>query len=580
MARPSNSRQPGLFGWQDVSAALRNGLDVTFFSLDEPRDSKDLGLDLMGQCQVHPFNSLRFAPNRMKDTGQLATMFHTDYLLKFFSTGVELSGKAPFVMKSTNEGLTKVLPERLRSVVRSCSDRGAKSVGNAHRFWIENQEIPFKQSTSSDGHSLVYRFGQPVMIVKKHLLQRDEQGRLVDAPVDDLSDNTPEASFARDFTSNYEQIGQYFPEFLRLRELSKLSAMYRILNGIANNIQEQIQDIVNQEHEIYNKILTQRNEQRREIQQKMDKALSDALSAAKSQFYSMNTGGHSWYSVESQLRNEFKSRLDSNLYNDFVKQLRSQYSSINESSLTNAVSSFIYSHNANQLASLEARAVVEEQQSRLRSTLYKLQSQYGLRVQTEQQQLDSMTASGSAPVSASSCNWVPAAFRSDGSSLIYGGVMLNPNLRQQYTLNPPPTSSYHMSAPVLNAQRANAIPGSQAQQIDNLRVHNQTIFQNQQAANHNMHLIYSAKVLNDAGRNTWHRVPQHIVNDVIRNGNLNVVPGYFNHSKPNLSNDSYNYSLPGTVNGTQGYYQVSVRPSASGRNGIITHCTFGHKSTW
>ena len=38
---------------------------------------------------------------------------------------------------------------------------------------------------------------------------------------------TREKLFAKNFTDNYDEIGKYFPEFLRLRELLKIMAVVR-----------------------------------------------------------------------------------------------------------------------------------------------------------------------------------------------------------------------------------------------------------------------------------------------------------------------------------------------------------------
>jgi hypothetical protein len=48
-----------------------------------------------------------------------------------------------------------------------------------------------------------------------------------------------------------------------------------------------------------------------------------------------------------------------------------------------------------------------------------------------------------------------------------------------------------------------------------------------------------------------------------------VKPGFYNKAKPSLSNDSVIYELPGTVNGTDGTFQIGVRPSVSGNTWAI-----------
>jgi hypothetical protein len=53
-----------------------------------------------------------------------------------------------------------------------------------------------------------------------------------------------------------------------------------------------------------------------------------------------------------------------------------------------------------------------------------------------------------------------------------------------------------------------------------------------------------------------------------------VVPNYFNKAAPLLSNDSINYTLPGSINGVEGDYQIFARPSISGRAELIMHRFF------
>lgn len=61
---------------------------------------------------------------------------------------------------------------------------------------------------------------------------------------------------------------------------------------------------------------------------------------------------------------------------------------------------------------------------------------------------------------------------------------------------------------------------------------------------------------------------------VFSQGTRTVKPGYFNKSKPNLSNDSIQYRLPGVVNGRGGVYEIFTRPSTSGRTEMLIHRFF------
>lgn len=51
-------------------------------------------------------------------------------------------------------------------------------------------------------------------------------------------------------------------------------------------------------------------------------------------------------------------------------------------------------------------------------------------------------------------------------------------------------------------------------------------------------------------------------------------PDFFNKAKPNLSNDSIQYRLSGSLNGKAGTYEIFTRPSVSGRTELIMHRFF------
>lgn len=162
---PATSKSPGLFGQNDIVELFSAGVASSYFSLDHPTSN--------GLFEYHPFQNMRYGPTSLRGTSLVATMFHTDYLLKFFSSGVEVSGLAPFHTRPVQDGLLVRLPQRLQNSIRPIFERRSKSqVGEAHRFWIEAGEIPFN-SDKSNSSKLSIVFGNPKMIVKKHLLKKD-----------------------------------------------------------------------------------------------------------------------------------------------------------------------------------------------------------------------------------------------------------------------------------------------------------------------------------------------------------------------------------------------------------------------
>lgn len=61
---------------------------------------------------------------------------------------------------------------------------------------------------------------------------------------------------------------------------------------------------------------------------------------------------------------------------------------------------------------------------------------------------------------------------------------------------------------------------------------------------------------------------------IFNQGAKRRVSGHFNKAKPMLTNDSIQYTLPGSVNGYQGVFEIFTRPSLSERTELITHRFF------
>lgn len=155
-------------------------------------------------------------------------MFHTDYLLKMFTTDVEVSALPPFPIRPLSDGLMRRLPLDFRRKLTAfhCEPRSSEH-GEAHRFWIEAGELEYTQTNS--GSELQYIFGNLSMVVKTHKLVIDQAtGRHTDS--DETQDaESWESRMAKFLTNSFDEIARYFPEFARLRELAKLQAVYRLV---------------------------------------------------------------------------------------------------------------------------------------------------------------------------------------------------------------------------------------------------------------------------------------------------------------------------------------------------------------
>uniref|UniRef100_T1J5Y4 Uncharacterized protein n=1 Tax=Strigamia maritima TaxID=126957 RepID=T1J5Y4_STRMM len=154
-------KHSGLFNMADVLEVLKMEITSSFFTLNQA------DFDM----HSHPFQEMRFLPKNSYNSNFLATQLHADMLLKYLSTGVEVSAKYPFAFRPTAEKLVNALPEVLREFVISTSERkNGSKIGDAHRFWIECGELTYDASVTG-GDKLIYLFGKCPMKVKTHLLK-------------------------------------------------------------------------------------------------------------------------------------------------------------------------------------------------------------------------------------------------------------------------------------------------------------------------------------------------------------------------------------------------------------------------
>ncbi len=213
-----------LFTSYDIAQMIQKGITGVQFSLDAP----EYGI-------LNPLQKVVVRPENVRNTGYYQTLFMADYLLKMFTTGVEVSGLPPYITKTNNDLIERLLPELkdILNLLRTAKKRGEQ----AHRFWITTKEegsIEHLKSTNEDG-VLTVLLGDVELELKKHLLklQFNAEGipELSDATLDQ-DDDSPEARFAKLFTENYDKIGAYFPEFLRLKELLKIAAAITQLKEI------------------------------------------------------------------------------------------------------------------------------------------------------------------------------------------------------------------------------------------------------------------------------------------------------------------------------------------------------------
>lgn len=223
-----NSRgRVGLFSMQDVQTVLQlDALELypIFFSLDQPSENQ----------RFHPFQQFRYGTEKLQKTPLLHTLFETDYLLKSFSVGSEVSAKPPFNQRPCKKGLTKSLPPHLQEAVKPVAERG-HTLSNINRFWIQAEELIYDQNQT--GSKVTVRLGDLKMKIHSHPLLPGADGKLQDTE-HDTDPESPEAKFADDLTSHYNELGLHFPMFARLRELAKLQLIGIILRSILDEMKE------------------------------------------------------------------------------------------------------------------------------------------------------------------------------------------------------------------------------------------------------------------------------------------------------------------------------------------------------
>ena len=205
-----SNRKPSLLSWQDIATGLAMENPGSFFSLDAVSPE---------ETHYHPFNKMTFAPDELEGSQFLYSLFHTDYLLKQMSMGLEMQSYPPFQKRPVSEGLLKDIPDKLKKVLLSIPSRGF-SRSRVHRLWIQADSMEY--DIQEDDDSIRWLFGEVNIAVRCMPMFHTEDGQLRDQDVQGPDKDSPEGRFVADFTKHYNEVGKYFPEFLRLKELCKV----------------------------------------------------------------------------------------------------------------------------------------------------------------------------------------------------------------------------------------------------------------------------------------------------------------------------------------------------------------------
>ena len=428
----------GLFSMEDVQTVLQ--LDATelypiFFSLDPPNENQ----------RFHPFQQFRYRTEKLQKTPLLHTLFETDYLLKSFSVGAEVSAKPPFNQRPCKEGLTKNLPPHLQKAVKPVAERG-NTLSNIHRFWIQAEELIYDES--QDGSKLEVRISDLKMKIYSHPLLPGADGKLQDTE-NETDPDSPEAKFADDLTAHYNELGIHFPMFARLRELAKLQLLGIFLRGLMDDMKNKANG---NGVEVPRRLLT-------EIQQN---ALQQHLTKVSEMLSNLSRDIGNWpaahdsnevSSLTWRLMDELPYHVRSQAsYSDVEPYAREALRTKDDNVLTQVVDGFmqlcehrISRSNLQTLVRrwLSTRSSTETTELRnlICSTLplpshedikRQLVEFHRQKYHAFQRKVNSMTASSPQP-DKNPCKWVPAALLKEENidcvRMCYGGVLIAPHIK-------------------------------------------------------------------------------------------------------------------------------------------------------
>ena len=387
LTREQTRRLPSLLCLQDIAIGFTIDSPGCFFSLEPVTPQETL---------FHPFYKQIFGPKELQASGFLNTLFHTDYLLKQLSTGFEISSYPPFHKRPVHKGLLKGLPNELQKVLLSIPSRGPL-LSRVNRIWIQADAMEFDIQENDD--SVLFLFGDVDMTVRCKPMFHSQDGKLQDQDVLGPDPDSPEGQFVADFTKHYDQIGKYFPEFLRLKELCKVQFLGAFVTKFERVLEEQLRRHQSQEMDAWYEIYASMIQQvQRERQEKLDEIWRNLPLVV-------------WLGSDEEKAAMF------HLSGDIPGSYQQIYH-------------WVLSGDSSEIAQEMARnlypSVSQFKQKTVNELAMKLR-QYRKSVSTLKQNCKEYLQSTDL---ANECHWVPAVCHRDDERLIYGGVTLKPMTRK------------------------------------------------------------------------------------------------------------------------------------------------------
>lgn len=398
----SSDPMEALFDMDDVQDVLQRGITGAQFTLDPP-DSN---------LPDHPFQEMLYAPKNLAGTNYLGTLLHADLLLKMLSMKTEISSKPPFALRDAKENLLKRMPEELRRKFTKLDKKLSERTNRINRFWIEAEELLYYTQESKSANVVTYTFGKCTMVVNKHLMRRNSEGKLVDTD-EDTDTTSAEAKFAKLMTKNYAQLGRHFRELARLEELVKLQAISNFMQSTHRKVQkihskidkplEKIRDEVNSLVDRLNFVYPQNNPQNIEAQ------LSKLLRQN--------------HLTRSQLSQQALAECRNNISNQLDQADESNFYQMHEI--------LCQMYHATDIKWQLSEWLDNGNSDILKNTLkYHWEAHHKQKILQICETFKHMHVAIDPPSESecSGCRWVPAAFRKDANYRVYGGVNMNARL--------------------------------------------------------------------------------------------------------------------------------------------------------
>ncbi|PAA80559.1 hypothetical protein BOX15_Mlig017921g3 [Macrostomum lignano] len=392
----------------DVLTGLLMDHPGVAFSLDKPAN--------LHEARFHPFQKYWSSqPDLLKGTPLLDTLFNTDYIMKQFSSGLEICRKPPFDRRPllNGRGLFAGLPDQLRWLLRPLSERGGQR-SRCSRFWIAATDMEMKVEETPD--TIEFVFGKVRLEVKTHRMVASMGGEHQDAETDD--EDSPENQFAKDMTEALPSLGRFFPEFERLKELTKIPKLCLIIKAMHQSLgamtvrQEQVEQILDHERAV-----------RMEKSYEMAKNVLETLDRAES------IPGASHYDCCNLAADQLLSQLNLNK-TETVRALRRRDVRTLQYLLADSLPSRSAADVRQQIQDL-----IDSKRREFRDWNSKILHKLNSSLHQRQQKI-------------SDCDWAPAVLSASSDattrSTVYGGVLLNPkSVHSSFRMEFPPGSTVH-----------------------------------------------------------------------------------------------------------------------------------------